>query len=160
MGELIVALSRHEDVSALDGLRMIRDLADSIPPSGVSGNPGGRPKNTLTAAYKKMLGEPFPDDPAGRTYAEVIAAAVGNRAALGDERPAKEIEDRVSGKARQTLTLTTDARQRTLLAADDLIEAARERGDGLDQASALQLLAPFNEDAALLLMELSSEANN
>ena len=125
---------------------------------GQSGNPSGRPKNTLTGAYRKMLDKPFPGDPEGRTFAEVIAEAVGMKAARGDERAAKEIEDRVMGRARQHITLTTDARESIERSIDNLLEAAAESGDSLDRMGALQLLAERSEDAALYMMELSSEA--
>ena len=42
---------------------------------GVSGNPGGRPRTrVLSEALRAQLGEMKPDDPAGRTYAEIVAA--------------------------------------------------------------------------------------
>jgi hypothetical protein len=40
-----------------------------------SPNPGGRPKSRLLSeALRTRLAEPKPDDPQGRTYAEVVAA--------------------------------------------------------------------------------------
>lgn len=125
---------------------------------GQSGNPAGRPKNTLTAAYRRMLGQPFPGDAAGRTYAEVIAEAVGAKAARGEERAAKEIEDRVIGKARQHITLAADRRDAIERSVESLLETAKESGDELDRMGALQLLAERDEDAALYMMEFSSEA--
>lgn len=70
---------------------------------GVSGNPGGRPKRKpITDVYLRLLDEPCPDDPQGRTYAEVIGENMLRRAVKGlDAIPAtKEISDRVEGKAR------------------------------------------------------------
>jgi hypothetical protein len=73
-------------------------------PKGVSGNPAGRPKSiTLSEAYRHQLAQPVPKDPQGRTYAEVIAALMCQRAMQGDVAAAKEIADRVEGKARQAL---------------------------------------------------------
>jgi hypothetical protein len=41
---------------------------------GQSGNVGGRPKSRLLSeALRNRLAEVKPDDPAGRTYAEVVA---------------------------------------------------------------------------------------
>ena len=73
-------------------------------PKGVSGNPKGRPKSiTLSEAYRHQLAQPVPNDPEGRTVAEVIARLMCVRAAQGDVAAAKEICDRVEGKARQAL---------------------------------------------------------
>ncbi len=127
-------------------------------PKGTSGNPSGRPKNTLTAAYRKILGQHVPGDVERRTYAEVIAEAVALKATRGDERAAKEIEDRVCGKARQHVTLSTDRRDYIERSVENLLTAARESGDELDHWGALQLLADKSEDAALYMAELASEA--
>jgi hypothetical protein len=49
--------------------------------SGQSGNPGGRPKTVaLSQACRELLGQPVPDDPEGRSYAEAIAQMLGRRA--------------------------------------------------------------------------------
>src|ERR1039457_6252815 len=72
---------------------------------GKSPNPGGRPKTrSLSKAYRAKLEEPFPDDPAGRTYAEVIAAKMAEQAASGDLSAARELADRAEGKAAQTMS--------------------------------------------------------
>jgi hypothetical protein len=68
-------------------------------PKGTSGNPAGRPRNTkLTAAFREMLGTVDPSDKDGRTYAEVIADAMIQKAARGDVRAAKEITLRTEGR--------------------------------------------------------------
>src|SRR5262245_5723846 len=71
---------------------------------GQSGNPAGRPKSiTLSEAYRKQLAQPFPDDPQGRAYAEVIAEKMVMSAATGETASAREIADRTEGKPRQAL---------------------------------------------------------
>jgi hypothetical protein len=82
-----------------------RRLANLKPwPKGMSGNPKGRPKSiTLSEAYRKQLAQPFPDDPQGRTYAEVIAEKLVMNAATGEVGSAREIADRTEGKPRQAL---------------------------------------------------------
>jgi len=68
-------------------------------PKGTSGNPAGRPRrDKLTAALLDQLGMLCPDDKAGRTYAEVIAAALARKAIRGDVRAAKEIALRTEGR--------------------------------------------------------------
>src|ERR1700731_3313312 len=74
-----------------------------------SPNPGGRPKSRLLSeALRVRLAEPKPNDPEGRTYAEVGAANLieiacshgpGAITAMG------QIADRVEGKARQEIAV-------------------------------------------------------
>ena len=102
-------------------------------PKGVSGNPKGRPKSiTLSEAYRHQLAQPVPKDREGRTYAEVIAALMCQRATQGDVAAAKEIADRVEGKARQALDVDVKvtswremARQHGLSEQDVIREAQR-----------------------------------
>ena len=74
---------------------------------GQSGNPNGRPKNglCLTSLAKAMLGEKVPDDPHGRTRAEVIA---DNWLTMTLQNPTylKELLERVEGKVPQALEHT------------------------------------------------------
>jgi hypothetical protein len=75
-------------------------------PKGVSGNPGGRPKMArLSQACRNVLGQPFPGDPGGRTYAEKIASVLAEKAAEGDIRAAQELADRAEGRARQSIEI-------------------------------------------------------
>jgi len=71
---------------------------------GQSGNPSGRPKSkTLSDAYRNKLEEPVPNDPEGRTWAELIAEAQARGAVRGNVQAAREIADRTEGKARQAI---------------------------------------------------------
>lgn len=73
---------------------------------GQSGNPAGRPKSiTLSEAFRRQLSQPMPDDPEGRTFAEVIAERMCVAASNGDVSAAREIADRVEGKPRQSVNL-------------------------------------------------------
>jgi Family of unknown function (DUF5681) len=72
---------------------------------GKSGNPSGRPKNKLISeAYRKMLECEVPNDPQGRTYAELIADRMVAEAVKGRNKvnAASEIADRTEGKPKQT----------------------------------------------------------
>lgn len=76
-------------------------------PKGVSGNPGGRPRETpLTDACRELLSKPAPDDASGRSYAEAIAEQLGKQALAGDVHAAREIADRAEGKARQAMEVS------------------------------------------------------
>jgi hypothetical protein len=80
-------------------------LATQFKP-GQSGNPGGRPKKTPIAdACRELLNKPAPDDPSGRSYAELIAERLVAKAIAGDIRAAQELADRSEGKARQSIEI-------------------------------------------------------
>ena len=74
---------------------------------GESGNPSGRPKQApVTDRYRRLLELAAPASirrklrlPAGASYGDALAAAVFQRAILGDARAVREITDRVEGKA-------------------------------------------------------------
>lgn len=71
---------------------------------GESGNPSGRPKSkVLSDAYKNKLEEVVPNDPEGRTWAELIAEAQVRDAVRGNVQAAREIADRTEGRARQAI---------------------------------------------------------
>jgi len=73
---------------------------------GQSGNPAGRPKSlTLSEAFRRQLSQPVPNDPHGRTFAEVIAERMCVAASGGDVSAAREIADRVEGKPKQSVNL-------------------------------------------------------
>ncbi len=74
---------------------------------GQSGNPKGRPKNglCLTSIAKAKLGEKAPDDPDGRTWAQLI---VDQWLAQTLSNPSyfKELLERIEGKVPQALEHT------------------------------------------------------
>lgn len=71
---------------------------------GQSGNPSGRPKSKmLSDAYRSKIEEPVPNDPEGRTWAELIAEAQVRDAVRGNVQAAREIADRTEGRARQAI---------------------------------------------------------
>jgi hypothetical protein len=90
---------------------------------GQSGNRAGRPKHrTLSEAFRSKLAEIDPDDPAARTFAEVIAERLVQAAAgrVGSESSivaARELADRTEGKARQAVEFDTKLEAQQLLAA-------------------------------------------
>ena len=64
----------------------------------------GRPKSkTLSDAYRHKLEEPVPNDPEGRTWAELIAEAQARDAVRGNVQSAREIADRTEGRAKQAI---------------------------------------------------------
>jgi hypothetical protein len=72
---------------------------------GQSGNAGGRPKSRLLSeALRTRLADLKLDDPAGRTYAEVVAENLIEIACSegpGAVHAASEIADRLEGRSRQ-----------------------------------------------------------
>lgn len=96
---------------------------------GESGNPGGRPKSkTLSAAYRTKLEEPVPNDPEGRTWAELIAEAQVRDAVRGNVQAAREIADRTEGRARQAIEFedTTLAKAFERMTTEELETYARD----------------------------------
>jgi len=85
-----------------------------------SPNPGGRPKSRLLSdALRAQLAQVKPDDPAGRTYAEVVAENLVEIACSegpGAVHAASEIADRIEGRSRQSIEvadITADLRDRS-----------------------------------------------
>jgi hypothetical protein len=85
-----------------------------------SPNPGGRAKSRLLSeALRTRLAEVKPGDPAGRTFAEVVAANLIEIACSegpGAVHAANEIADRVEGRSRQQIEVadfTADLRTRS-----------------------------------------------
>jgi hypothetical protein len=85
-----------------------------------SPNPGGRPKSRLLSeALREQLGKTKPDDPEGRSYAEVVA---GNLIAIACSQnhsavtATAEIANRLEGRATQRLEvndITADLAERS-----------------------------------------------
>jgi Family of unknown function (DUF5681) len=73
--------------------------------TGESGNPGGRPRQSVSEAYRAQLSQSKKGDRQKRTYAELIADAQIRKALRGDTMAAKEVTDRVEGKARQAVDI-------------------------------------------------------
>ena len=71
---------------------------------GQSGNPGGRPKTAaLSNACRDLLAQPMPGDAENRTYAQVIARMLAEKAVGGDIQAARELADRAEGRPRQSV---------------------------------------------------------
>jgi len=124
---------------------------------GQSGNSAGRPKSiTLSEAYRKQLALPFPGDAEGRTYGEVIAERIATRAAEGDYQAAKEIADRIEGRARQPLNLAidTDLQHRCRQAYEAVLQFAASNGLQMSPAEAILWVSSREPRAAQLLSDL------
>ena len=65
------------------------------------GNPSGRPRKPITEAYADIADQKYPGDPEGRTYAQLIAEGQCKAAIKGKTEAAREIADRLEGKAVQ-----------------------------------------------------------
>ena len=85
-----------------------------------SPNPGGRPKSRLLSeALRSRLAEVKPGDPAGRTYAEIVAQNLVEIACSegpGAVHAASEIADRLEGRSRTQVEfadITADLRNRS-----------------------------------------------
>lgn len=119
---------------------------------GQSGNPAGRPKSiTLSEAYRKQLAMTDETDPLKRTFAEVLAEQMIVKAKTGDVAALKEVADRVEGKAKQTITLSTDRREQVERAIDRMIGRAASDGHILTREDATAALAAYAPEVSQLL---------
>jgi hypothetical protein len=119
---------------------------------GQSGNPAGRPKSlTLSEAYRRELAKVDPDDPQGRTHAEVLAGRMIARAKTGDVQALKELADRVVGKPRQTVALTSDRRDQIERAVERMVERAASDGRSISWEEAVIALSAHVPDASQLI---------
>lgn len=77
---------------------------------GQSGNPSGRPKGAivLSKAYYNMLAQLVPNDPQGRTYAELVASGQIIAAAKGQTPAAAEIRKATEGDVVRLMNMTDD----------------------------------------------------
>ena len=119
---------------------------------GQSGNPAGRPKSvTLSEAYRRELAKVDPADGQGRTFAEVLAEQTVLKAKGGDVSALRELADRTEGKARQTVTLTTDRREQIEQAVERMVGRAAADGQTLTRAEAVAALAAYVPEASQLI---------
>jgi hypothetical protein len=81
---------------------------------GQSGNPSGRPKKgLLTDCYEALIEQPLPEDlrvgmklPEGAIWGDAIAMGQARAAIKGKTDAAREIGDRLEGKARQPVEVS------------------------------------------------------
>lgn len=95
-------------------------LANLMPawPRGVSGNPGGRPRQLITDEYRKLADLDIPAElrrklripkDAVLTFAQAVALSQFSAAIRGRTDASKEVTDRLEGKAKQEVKFTNDA---------------------------------------------------
>ncbi len=105
---------------------------------GVSGNPGGRPrKSRLTDASRAWLEQV--DQASGLTNAELVVAALGQRALKGDAESFRALADRAEGKPMQSLQVENIGAEQIL--GEDLLRLSR--GELREYAETGQLPAWF-----------------
>ena len=119
---------------------------------GRSGNPAGRPKSmTLSEAYRRELAKADPDDPQGRTHAEVLAGRMMARAKTGDVQALKELADRVEGRPKQTVALTSDRRELIERAVERMVERAASDGRSISREEVVVALSAYVPEASELI---------
>jgi hypothetical protein len=99
-GDGLVTANTEQNSEQLTGRR--RSLANLKPwPKGFCPNPKGRGPKPITEAYAKLAHKKVPGDAKGRTYAEMVAEGQYAAAGKGKTDAAREIADRLEGKAVQ-----------------------------------------------------------
>jgi hypothetical protein len=107
-GDGLVSANTEQNSEQLTGRR--RSLANLKPwPKGFCPNPNGRGPKPITEAYTKLAHKKVPGDPKGRTYAELVAEGQYTAAGKGKTEAAREIADRLEGKAVQPIVGDTTA---------------------------------------------------
>ena len=96
-------------------------------PPGVSGNPNGRPREVMGAAYRRALLRKIPNDAEGRIVADAIAEKMIALGRKGDVRAIAEVTDRIDGKPQQAVTLGSDGSGIPIEIASMTLEQKRER---------------------------------
>jgi hypothetical protein len=65
---------------------------------GQSGNPGGRPRNPISDAARRLASQRFKEDKEKRTWAEIMVLGVAKQAAKGNVQAFAVLADRIEGK--------------------------------------------------------------
>src|SRR5262245_28732217 len=108
---------------------------------GQSGNPAGRPRDTVTPHLRELVRTPGKD---GVTYGELVAQTLLARAVDGDVQAIREVFDRLEGKPRQAIDVSVEEKRRAIFET------------GLDM---LQQAGVSHEEAARLLTTIYPEAS-
>jgi len=115
---------------------------------GQSGNPGGRPKSRLLSeALRARLADVKPDDPAGRTFIELVAENLIHLACTqgpGAVAAINEIGNRLEGRPMQAVEIS------------DLSRDIREKSDAELQFYLDNSRWPSDEEKALLSAPVSA----
>ena len=95
---------------------------------GQSGNPGGRPRKSISIAYTELADEKVPGDKHGRTYVQLLALAQYHAAIKGKTDAAREIANRIEGPAEkpQQVEVVSNDPLKVRVEAPDLIAAIRQ----------------------------------
>lgn len=116
---------------------------------GESGNPLGRPPTVkLSEAYRERLAQVDPEDPQGRTFAQIIADMKISQAVAGDHEAAEVIADRTEGRPKQTTDVNATV-SATVTDAEITDEEIRKRRQ--------KLLAVVQSDDATAIVVAESE---
>lgn len=141
-GRILTRASKQAKNRHVKGFRSGYRQDYSLEKGQASPNPGGRPRSRLlTAAYVRVLGEPFPADKQGRTFAEVIAHRIATDAARGNLQAAALLAERTEGRVRPAIDLEAINRAIPLPDPDngqDLYGQARDLTERLRQRIALR----------------------
>jgi hypothetical protein len=106
---------------------------------GQSGNPAGRPRDTITPYLRVRVQQVYPGRDA-TTYGEMIANELIDLAVAGEIAAIREVCDRLEGKPRQAVDLTSDDKARALVEnaiATLMIEAGIDRDEAERQLTAI-----------------------
>jgi len=72
---------------------------------GQSGNAGGRPRNPISDAARRLASQRFKEDKERRTWAELLVLAMAKAAAKGNVQAFAVLADRIEGKVASKMEL-------------------------------------------------------
>jgi len=110
---------------------------------GQSGNPAGRPRDTITPHLRELVRMQHPGKDEV-TYGELVARALLVRAVSGDVQAIREVFDRLEGKPRQSVDVSVEEKQRAIFEAGlNMLKQS-----GLSQGDAARLLTAIYPEAS------------
>jgi hypothetical protein len=110
---------------------------------GRSGNPAGRPRDTITPHLRELVRmlHPGKDEV---TYGELVAQALLTRAMDGDVQAIREVFDRLEGKPRQAIDVNVEEKRRAIF--DAGLNMLKQ--SGLSEEDAARLLTTIYPEAS------------
>lgn len=117
---------------------------------GQSGNPGGRPKGSVTSLWRHLNAEVDAEED-GRTRAEVLYHRAYGEAKRGNIHAIALILDRTEGKPRQPVSLTVERREQLEQAIEGIMRDAEAAGSPCTREEAIATLASFMPEVSELL---------
>ncbi len=128
---------------------------------GESGNLRGRPREIISKPLRQILeGESGGGE--GKTVADELAQLIADialgkvQASPTQMRAMEMIQDRLEGRARQSISVTVGDREKVERAVEDVLRQAEAAGEPKTRAQVLEKMAKYGDEIAALMLEEES----